>query len=53
MCQESLPEGFDLALNGERRSAPPVGCRRWSLCLLARGVLTLGIVSSIRHETVR
>ena len=68
-------EGFDLALCGKQRSAPPVpklldgkqearvialrlsappvGYGSWSLRLLARHVVELGIVASISHETVR
>ena len=68
-------EGFDLALCGKQRGAPPVpklldgkqearvialrlstppvGYGNWSLRLLARHVIELGIVASISHETVR
>lgn len=68
-------EGFDLALCGKQRSAPPVpklldgeqearlialrlgsppeGYANWSLRLLARHVVELGLVASISHETVR
>ena len=68
-------EGFDLALCGKQRSAPPVpklldgeqearlialrlgsrpeGYANWSLRLLARHVVELGLVDSISHETVR
>ena len=48
-------------LNGEqeaqvialRLGSPPPGCGSWSLRLLARQVVELGIVPSISHETVR
>ena len=48
-------------LNGEQESqvialrlgSPPPGCGSWSLRLLARQVVELGIVDSISHETVR
>ena len=67
-------EGFERALNGKQRDAPPVpklldgqqgaesialrlgppleGYAQWSLRLLARCVVELGIVESISHETV-
>lgn len=68
-------EGFERALEGRQRSAPPVpkrldgkqeaqvialrlgapprGYGSWSLRLLARQVVELGIVDSVSHETVR
>ena len=68
-------EGFERALQGCQRSAPPVpklldgrqeaqliavrlgpppeGYGNWSLRLLARQVVELGIVDSISHETAR
>ena len=36
-----------------RLGPPPPGCGSWSLRLLARQVVELGIVDSISHETVR
>ena len=36
-----------------RASPPPTGYGSWSLRLLARQVVELGSVDSIRHETVR
>ena len=68
-------EGFEQALEGRQRSAPPVpklldgeqeaqlialrlgpppeGYASWSLRLLARRVVELGMVDSISHETAR
>ena len=68
-------EGFEQALQGRQRSAPPVpklldgrreaqlialrlgpppsGYGNWSLRLLTRRVVELGIVASISHETAR
>ena len=48
-------------LNGEqeaqvialRLGAPPAGYANWSLRLLARKVVELGLVDAVRHETVR
>lgn len=70
-----VEEGFEVALNGKRRSHPPTeklldgkqeaqviatrlgpppkGYSTWSLRLLARKVVELGIVETISHETVR
>ena len=36
-----------------RLGPPPAGCANWSLRLLARRVMVLGIVTSISHETAR
>ena len=36
-----------------RLGPPPPGCGSWSLRLLARQVVELGMVASISHETVR
>ena len=51
----------DKLLNGEqeaqviamRLGAPPAGYANWSLRLLARKVVELGLVDAISHETVR
>lgn len=73
--QRLVIEGFEIALNGKKRSTPPVakklsgeqeaqvialrlgdppaGFGQWSLRLLARQVVVLGIVESISHETLR
>ena len=48
-------------LNGEqeaqviamRLGAPPAGYANWSLRLLARKVVELGLVDAVSHETVR
>ncbi|EKU96261.1 hypothetical protein Lepto7375DRAFT_0247 [Leptolyngbya sp. PCC 7375] len=70
-----VEEGFEVALNGKKRSrppteklldgeqeaqviatrlgSPPAGYSNWSLRLLARKVVELGIVETISHETVR
>lgn len=70
-----VERGFEEALNGKRRSSPPVaklldgeqeahiiamrlgqppkGYGNWSLRLLARKVVELGIVEAVSHETVR
>ena len=67
--------GFDVALNGKKRSrppteklldgeqeaqviatrlgSPPAGYSNWSLRLLARRVVELGIVETVSHETLR
>jgi len=34
-------------------SAPPAGRQRWTLRLLAEGLVTLGQVEAVSHETVR
>jgi len=36
-----------------RLGAPPIGYANWTLRLLARKVVELGIVDSVSHETVR
>ncbi|MGD1852881.1 MAG: helix-turn-helix domain-containing protein [Leptolyngbyaceae cyanobacterium] len=51
----------DKLLNGEqeaqviamRLGAPPAGYANWSLRLLARKVVELGLVDAVSHETVR
>ncbi len=51
----------DKLLNGEqeaqvialRLGAPPAGYANWSLRLLARKVVELGLVDTVSHETVR
>lgn len=70
-----VEEGFEVALNGKKRSRPPTeklldgeqeaqviatrlgpppaGYSTWSLRLLARKVVELGITDTISHETVR
>ena len=54
-------EGFEQALEGRqeaqlialRLGPPPEGYASWSLRLLARRVVELGMVDSISHETAR
>jgi len=70
-----VEDGFEVALNGKRRSQPPTeklldgeqeaqviatrlgpppkGYSTWSLRLLARKVVELGIAETVSHETVR
>lgn len=70
-----VEQGFELALNGVKRTRPPTdkrldgeqeaqviamrlgpppaGYANWSLRLLARQVVELGIVEALSHETVR
>ncbi len=58
--RRALPPGLKL-LDGEqeaqvialRLGSPPPGYAHWSLRLLARRVVELGVVESISHETVR
>ena len=50
----NVPDGKQEAeLIALRPSPPPPGYATWSLRLLARRVVELGIVDSISHETVR
>jgi transposase len=73
--QRLVEQGFEVALNGVKRSSPPTeklldgeqeaqiiamrlgsppaGYANWSLRLLARKVVELGLVDSVSHETVR
>lgn len=73
--QRLVEQGFELTLNGARRSTPPVaklldgeqeariiamrlgsppkGYGNWSLRLLSRRVVELGITLSVSHETIR
>lgn len=73
--QRLVEQGFEVALNGVKRSrpptekrldgeqeaqiiamrlgSPPAGYAHWSLRLLARKVVELGLVESVSHETVR
>jgi hypothetical protein len=73
--QRLVERGFQEALDGAKREAPPVekllsgeqeariiatrlgpppaGYANWTLRLLARKVVELGVVESISHETVR
>ena len=70
-----VEDGFEVALNGKKRSTPPTeklldgeqeaqviatrlgpppaGYSNWSLRLLARRVVELGIVETVSHETLR
>lgn len=70
-----VEQGFDVALNGVKRTSPPIaklldgeqeaqiiamrlgsppaGYAKWSLRLLARQVVELGLVEAVSHETVR
>lgn len=70
-----VTEGFELALEGKKRSDPPTPCKldgeaeaklialrlgkpplgygHWTLQLLADELVTLEVVDSISHETVR
>ena len=58
--RRSLPQGLKL-LDGEqeaqvialRLGSPPKGYANWSLRLLARRVVELGVVESVSHETIR
>ena len=73
--QRLVEQGFEVALNGVKRSSPPTkklldgeqeaqiiamrlgsppaGYANWSLRLLARKVVELGLVDAVSHETVR
>jgi transposase len=73
--QRLVEQGFEVALNGVKRSrpttekrldgeqeahviamrlgSPPAGYANWSLRLLARKVVELGLVDAVSHETVR
>lgn len=73
--QRLVEQGFEVALNGVKRSSPPTeklldgeqeaqiiamrlgsppaGYAHWSLRLVARKVVELGLVESVSHETVR
>ena len=58
--RRALPQGLKL-LDGEqeaqvialRLGSPPKGYANWSLRLLARRVVELGVVESVSHETIR
>ena len=58
--RRALPPGLKL-LDGEqeaqvialRLGSPPEGYANWSLRLLARRVVELGVVESVSHETIR
>ena len=58
--RRALPPGLKL-LHGEqeaqvialRLGSPPNGYANWSLRLLARRVVELGVVESVSHETIR
>ncbi len=73
--QRLVEQGFEVALNGVKRSSPPTeklldgeqeaqiiamrlgsppaGYAHWSLRLLARKVVELGLIETVSHETVR
>ena len=49
-CSDGEQESQVIAL---RLGPPPKGYANWSLRLLARRVVELGVVESISHETIR